>query len=197
MGVESCITRKKAIPCEQYLVSTETEECPLWGEKGKQKEHVSGNEMEFYLGVFTMDSVWYPGGDHWWLLLALSLLIVLGWAENSIQWMDNLSLGIAGLQGNIALGCWRQLLRGQSKGMTRGLSRDGPGHWPDFGGGLGVLQIEGLSSTIIWEWEGLPRPEQRHTQTSLWGSYFQMERGRWGRLAESWDAHSSINTKLL
>lgn len=30
---------------------------PFWGEKGKQKEHVSGNEMAIYLGVFTMGSI--------------------------------------------------------------------------------------------------------------------------------------------
>lgn len=43
--------------------------------------------------------------------------------------------------------------------MTGSLSRDGLGHWPNFG--VGVLQVEGLSSTITWEWEGLPRPEER------------------------------------
>lgn len=25
---------------------------PLWGEKGKQKEHVYGNQLQFYLGFF-------------------------------------------------------------------------------------------------------------------------------------------------
>lgn len=30
---------------------------PSWGDKGKQKEHVYGNQLQFYLGFFRMGSV--------------------------------------------------------------------------------------------------------------------------------------------
>ena len=57
--------------------------------------------------------------------------------------------------GYLALGYLRQLLRRQ----TRGPLRDGPGHWTDLGGGVGVLHVEYLCYTITWK--GTPKPEQR------------------------------------
>lgn len=81
MGVESCITRRKAVPCEHSSVSAEMGACLLWGEKGKQKRHVSGNQMEFIwdflewsvLGVLEVIVMAF---------LALTHLIRLRWAEN-------------------------------------------------------------------------------------------------------------------
>lgn len=56
-------------------------------------------------------------------------------------------------------------------GITEGLSRDGPGHWTDLGGIVGVLQIEALSSTSIGIGKGFPA-QSRGELKYLWKSYF-------------------------
>ena len=173
MRVESCITRKK----ETSVQSQWRWGSSFWGEKGKQKEQVVGGWMEFNLGVFRMVSAWYQGGNYWGCYGSSPVNNTwrVGDAQNcSVSKQPQFRHG--GLMGYLALGCLRQLLRRQ----TRGLLRDGPGHWTDLGGGVGVLQVEDLSCTITWKWEGTPKPEQRWVQISLGKTSFQKERGRWG-----------------